>query len=178
MYVVERYVTQYDTINARNTLCLWLQNGDHAYDIPEQYATHNKCTRYCSLPGRNNVANVPKRSLCTDCNEREHLKLSELSDFEPRNERHYDAELKAFEEYLEKKYPLCGGCKSTVRDVLSKQALWLTRYKMLFFKQKPVKAVINVSTDSREKYTSKTQVHTIKIYHRYMVRDIRIALIF
>lgn len=122
-----------------------LQDGNYTYDIPEQYATPNKCTRYCSLSKQNNVSNVPKRSLCIDCNKRESLKLSELSNFEPRNKNAYDTELNTFKENLEKKYPLCGNCKSTVRDVLNKQALWLTRYKMLFFKQKPIQTVINVS---------------------------------
>lgn len=79
-----------------------------------------------------------------DCNKRESLKLSELSNFEARNENLYNAELKVFKEYLEKKYLLCSSCRYTVRDVLNKQAVWLTYYKMLFFKQKPVKTVINV----------------------------------
>ncbi|XP_014471641.1 PREDICTED: uncharacterized protein LOC106742846 isoform X2 [Dinoponera quadriceps] len=78
-----------------------------------------------------------------DCNKRESLKLSELSNFEPRNEVLYSVEVKVFKEYLEKKYPLCDTCKSTVWNVLNKQTLWLTRYKMLFFRQKPVKTVIS-----------------------------------
>lgn len=121
-----------------------LQNGDYTYDISEQYATHNKCIKYCSSPKQNNVFKVPKSNLCIGCNKRESLKLSELSNFEPRNENFYNDELKIFKEYLEKKYTLCGSCKSTVQNVLSKQALWLIRYKMLFFKQKSVKAIINV----------------------------------
>ncbi|XP_011149618.1 uncharacterized protein LOC105189303 isoform X2 [Harpegnathos saltator] len=119
------------------------KNGDYAYDIPEQYATFDKCTRYCSLPKQNNAANVPKNNLCIDCNKRESLKLAELSNFEPRDENLYDTELKVFKEYLEKKYPLCGSCRSIVWDVLNKQSLWLMRYKMLFFRQKPINAIIN-----------------------------------
>lgn len=80
-----------------------------------------------------------------DCNKRENLKLLELSNFEPKNERLYGTELKVFKEYLEKKYSLCNNCKSVVRNVLRKQALWLTYYKMSFFRQKPVQALISVS---------------------------------
>ncbi|XP_032674748.1 uncharacterized protein LOC116845779 [Odontomachus brunneus] len=119
------------------------KNDDYAYEIPEQYATFNKRTKYCSLPKQNNFANVPKSNICMDCNKRESLKLSALSNFEAKNENFYNAEVKIFKEYLEKKYPLCSSCKYTVRDVLNKQAVWLTHYKMLFFKQKPVKTVIN-----------------------------------
>lgn len=120
------------------------QNGDYSCDIPEQYATPNVCTRYCSLSEASD--NRHKNKLCEYCNQRESLKLSELSNFEPKNERHFDAELKAFKEYLEVSYPLCDGCKLTVRDVLRKQAMWLTHYKMLFFRQKPIKVLVDVST--------------------------------
>lgn len=80
-----------------------------------------------------------------DCNKRENLKLLELSNFEPKDKNLYSKELKMFKEYLEKRYPLCNNCKSVVRDVLRKQALWLTYYKMLFFRQKPVQMLISVS---------------------------------
>lgn len=122
------------------------QNGDYAYDIPEQYATPKVHTKYCTLPKGSDNHHVAKDSLCAYCNKQESLKLSELSNFEPKNEKLFNTELKAFKEYLEVKYPLCDSCKSTVRDVLRKQALWLTRYKMLFFRQKPIKVLIGVST--------------------------------
>ncbi|XP_050461598.1 uncharacterized protein LOC126856789 [Cataglyphis hispanica] len=130
-------------------LCPWCEqhngfskNGDYTYDIPEQYATPNMSTRYCKLVEQNDSCNISKSHLCVNCNKQESLKLLELSNFEPKNERNYNTELKGFKEYLEKRYPLCNNCKLTVQNVLSKQALWLTRYKMLFFRQKPIRMLI------------------------------------
>lgn len=127
-----------------NTKCLF-QNGDYSYDIPEQYATSNVCQRYCRLSEASSNRQVLRGKLCAYCNKRESQKLSELSSFEPKSERLFDVELKAFKEHLEVKYPLCDSCKLTVRNVLRKQAVWLTRYKMLFFKQKPIKTLVDVN---------------------------------
>lgn len=106
---------------------------------------------YCRSPEHSYTANFPKNYLCVDCNKRQSIKLLELSNFEPTNENLYDLELKAFKEYLEKRYPLCGSCVSTVRSVLSKQALWLIRFKMLSFRHKSVKAITSVSVFARER---------------------------
>lgn len=122
------------------------QDGDYSCDIPEQYAMSNVCTRYCRLSKESDNRHVFKDKLCEYCNKRESLKLSELSNFEPKNERLFETELKAFKEYLEVRYPLCDSCKLTVRDVLHKQVMWLTHYKMLFFRQKPIKTLVDVST--------------------------------
>lgn len=108
--------------------------------------------RYCRLLKQNNTADITKGHLCMDCNQHESLKLQQLSNFEPKNETLYNIELKAFKDYLEIKYPLCDNCKSMVRDVLNKQTLWLTHYKMLLFKQKSVKIVINVSIPAKRIY--------------------------
>lgn len=123
------------------------QNGDYAYDIPEQYATSKSAvsTRYCRLVEQSDSRNVSKGHLCADCIKLESLKLLELSKFEPKSERRYNSELKRFKEYLERRYPLCDNCKLTVQNILSKQAVWLTRYKMLFFRQKPIRMLISVS---------------------------------
>jgi len=139
------------------------QNGDYAYDIPEQYATPKVRTRYCRLSKDSDSRHVLRDNLCACCNKRESLKLSELSNFEPKSEKLFNTELKAFKEYLEARYPLCDSCKSTVRDVLRRQAVWLTSYKMLFFKQKPIKTLVGVST-----FIKKTVVN--KINARYPKR--------
>lgn len=128
-----------------NVKCLF-QNGDYAYDIPEQYVIPKGRMRYCRLSEDSDSRHVLKDSLCACCNKRESLKLSELANFEPKSEKLFNIELKTFKEYLEARYPLCDSCKSTVRDVLRRQAVWLTRYKMLFFRRKPFKTLISVST--------------------------------
>lgn len=125
---------------------LFSQNGDYARNIPEQYTSSGANTLYCRLPKqKNNMYKIPKNDLCGHCNKQESLKLIELSNFEPRNRKLYNDELKAFKEYLEEKYPLCTNCKLTVYDVLHKQTLWLAAYKMLFFRKKPVQMLIKVS---------------------------------
>ncbi|KYM98449.1 PREDICTED: uncharacterized protein LOC108777498 [Cyphomyrmex costatus] len=136
-------------------LCPWCQqyngfskNGDYMYNIPEQYVTPKGHTRYCRLSEDSDSHHVLKDSLCACCNKRESLKLSELANFEPKDENLFNTELKAFKEYLEARYPLCDSCKSTVRNVLYRQAVWLTRYKMLFFRQKPLKMFISKAKKS------------------------------
>ncbi|XP_078047252.1 uncharacterized protein LOC144475333 isoform X2 [Augochlora pura] len=59
------------------------------------------------------------------------------------NEKNYEQEVKKFKKSLEQEYPLCTQCKSTVHNVLHKQALWLAEYKMLLFKQKPFQVIAN-----------------------------------
>ena len=139
-----------------NVKCLF-QNGDYAYDIPEQYVTSKRHTRYCRVSKDSENSHVLKDSLCACCNKREGLKLSELANFEPKNEKLFNTELKIFKEYLEARYPLCDSCKLTVRDVLRRQAVWLTRYKMLFFRRKPFKTLISVST-----FAEKTVISRIR----------------
>lgn len=134
------------------------QNGDYSYDIPEQYVTSNVRTRYCRLSEGSDNRHIFKGKLCTYCNKRESLKLMELSNFEPKSERLFDMELKVFKEYLEVRYPLCDNCKLTVRDVLRRQAMWLTHYKMLFFRQKPIKMLIGVSI-----FAERTSLYQIDI---------------
>lgn len=56
-----------------------------------------------------------------------------------------ESEIEVFRENLEAKYPLCKKCNTCVKRILQKQAVWLTQYKMLLFKQRPVKIIVNVS---------------------------------
>ncbi|XP_020291514.1 uncharacterized protein LOC109858542 isoform X2 [Pseudomyrmex gracilis] len=131
-------------------LCPWCEqyngfskNGDYARNIPEQYTSSGANPVYCRLlKQKNNMYKIPKSDLCEHCNKQESLKLIELSNFEPRNRKLHNDELKAFKEYLEERYPLCKNCKLTVYDVLHKQALWLAAYKMSFFRKKPVQMLI------------------------------------
>ncbi|KAL0100937.1 hypothetical protein PUN28_019370 [Cardiocondyla obscurior] len=130
-------------------LCPWCEqyngfskDGDYLCDIPEQYATSRVCAKYCKL-SKDNDNHVFKGKLCIYCNKRESLKLSELSNFEPKSEKLYDSELKTFKEYLEIRYPLCDNCKLTVQDVLHRQSVWLTRYRMLFFRHKSIKTLVD-----------------------------------
>ncbi|XP_031838584.1 uncharacterized protein LOC116429606 [Nomia melanderi] len=120
------------------------KNGDYAYSIPEQYKTstyNNK--RYCSIDQSTKINKVSTNGLCNQCTKNETLKLSKLSNYVPTNDRNYDREVKQFKKSLEQEYPLCTKCKSTVNNILYKQALWLAEYKMLLFKQKPFDVITN-----------------------------------
>lgn len=117
------------------------ENGDYMYDISEQHkASVNNSVRYCKGQAKTEV--FSKDTLCKICNKHQKVKLAELSNFVPLNEKQYDREVEEFERSLEQKYPLCTNCKALVQNVLAKQAMWLTRYKMLLFKQKPVRKLL------------------------------------
>ncbi|XP_034176199.2 uncharacterized protein LOC117602379 isoform X2 [Osmia lignaria lignaria] len=113
------------------------KNGDYTYNIPEQYKTSDEIKRYCTVNQDTSIKKVAKNDLCTQCNVNESLKLAKLSDYIPKSERNYEHEIKQYRNILEQQYPLCAKCKTIVHRVLSKQALWLAQYKMLFFKKKP-----------------------------------------
>lgn len=68
-----------------------------------------------------------------------------LRELEDSMDVYNDKQIARFERNFEKKYPLCLKCQSIVKTVLYKQTLWLTQYKMLLFKQKPIKSIIEVS---------------------------------
>lgn len=87
---------------------------------------------------------VYKNNLCTLCNSNEEIKLLEFRKFEKTNSRRTENEIQNFKQAIEEKYPLCFKCKQIVNQVLHKQSVWLTRYKMMIFKQKPVKLFLHV----------------------------------
>ncbi|CAD1480191.1 unnamed protein product, partial [Heterotrigona itama] len=122
------------------------KNGDYAYSIPEQYKTpSHEMKRYCTINQGTTINKGANNGLCKQCNMKENLKVSKLSNYIPKNERNYEYEIKKFKDSLEQQYPLCAKCKSIVNSVLHKQALWLAQYKMLFFKQKPFCVITNNS---------------------------------
>ncbi|XP_076647941.1 uncharacterized protein LOC143356277 [Halictus rubicundus] len=120
------------------------KNGDYTFSIPEQYkiSSHNN-RRYCSVGQDTKFNKVSTNRLCNQCTQNETLKLTKLSNYVPTNERKYEQEIEQFKKSLEQEYPLCTQCKSTVHSVLHKQALWLTEYKMLLFKQRPFQVIAN-----------------------------------
>ncbi|OAD62243.1 hypothetical protein WN48_06981 [Eufriesea mexicana] len=119
------------------------KNGDYAYNIPEQYKTSShEIKRYCTI-SQGTINKDANNGLCKQCNVNETIKISKLSDYIPENEKSYEYGIQKFKDSLEQQYPLCAKCKTTVNNVLHKQALWLAQYKMLFFKQKPFCLITN-----------------------------------
>ncbi|XP_076634016.1 uncharacterized protein LOC143348079 [Colletes latitarsis] len=125
------------------------KNGDYAYSIPEQYKiSSNEIKRYCRVSQDTKINKIAKNGLCNQCIQNESLKISKLSTYTPMNEKNYDHEMKQFKDNLEQQYPLCANCKITVHNTLHKQAIWLAKYKMLLFKHKPFRVLINNATYS------------------------------
>ncbi|CAL7940629.1 unnamed protein product [Xylocopa violacea] len=120
------------------------KNGDYTYNIPEQYkAPSNDVKRYCTIDKDATIDKLARNGLCKQCNKNESFKISKLANYIPENEKNYEYEIQQFKDSLEHQYPLCVKCKTTVNNVLHKQALWLARYKMLFFRQKPFSIIAN-----------------------------------
>ncbi|CAK9814469.1 Transmembrane protein 201 homolog [Anthophora plagiata] len=120
------------------------KNGDYTYNIPEQYKIpSNEIKKYCTTNQDTTPSKIANNGLCKQCNMNESIKISKLSDYIPESEKNYEYEIKKFKDGLEKQYPLCAKCKTTVHSTLYKQALWLIQYKMLFFKQKSFSVITN-----------------------------------
>lgn len=134
-------------VSYSRTPIIKFQNGDYAFSIPEQYKTPStEFKRYCTVSQGTDTNKAATNHLCKQCNIKERLKLSKLNDYEPLTNKNYEREIKELKNSLEEQYPLCTKCKTTVKNVLHKQALWLAEYKMLLFKQKPFQVIANVST--------------------------------
>ena len=117
------------------------QDGDYAYEIPEQ---SQKASKTFAKPGTANCEEK-KWYLCEDCNKKEELKICQLRAFEPN--WFFHSKLQNFKKDLEQQHPLCENCVKLVDNVLQKQSRWLARYKMLFFKHKSVAAIVHVSLE-------------------------------
>ncbi|XP_014612368.1 PREDICTED: uncharacterized protein LOC106791325 isoform X1 [Polistes canadensis] len=113
------------------------KDGNYMYDIPEQYkAFTNNSIKYCN--SKSKTVPFSKNTFCKKCNKHQKVKLIQLSNFEPTNEKKYYEEVKQFKDSLELKYPLCKNCNDIVQNVLAKQKMWLDHYKIMFFKRKPL----------------------------------------
>ncbi|OXU27444.1 hypothetical protein TSAR_002483 [Trichomalopsis sarcophagae] len=116
-------------------------DGDYNYEIPEQHKINKKVSKHKTYCQRKDLS-TNQNSLCKECNRKEELKLLKLRELENSIDVCNDKQLARFERSFEKKYPLCLQCQSIVQTVLHKQRVWLTQYKMLLYKQKPIQRII------------------------------------
>ncbi|XP_039746976.1 uncharacterized protein LOC120624474 [Pararge aegeria] len=63
----------------------------------------------------------PKNGLCKMCNINQQLKVTQLANFVPMNEKKYDEEINSYRMQLEKAYKLCSPCKKTLQKKLHKE---------------------------------------------------------
>ncbi|XP_011300316.1 uncharacterized protein [Fopius arisanus] len=120
------------------------EDGDYNYDIPEQrHRSLNDLSIYSASCRPEKPYNHNAETLCRNCNRNEELKLYQMRLLDPL--RLSKKEMKSCRKSLEKQYPLCRRCNSLVKSVLRKQSVWLTQYKMLLFKQRPISLIVNNS---------------------------------
>ncbi|KAK0079892.1 hypothetical protein PV325_000659 [Microctonus aethiopoides] len=119
------------------------KDGSYNYDIPEQRSESlNNSPKLYSSSIKNEFS-IKNNGLCKTCNRNEELKLYELRSVDSSS--WLESEVDIFKKNLEEKYPLCKKCNTFIKRILKKQSVWLMQYKMLAFKQKPMKIIINNS---------------------------------
>ncbi|CAB3221448.1 unnamed protein product [Arctia plantaginis] len=73
----------------------------------------------------------PKNGLCRMCNVNQQLKVTQLANFVPMNEKNYDEEIESYRLQLEKAYKLCSPCKKVLQVKLYKEKETLLGSKLL-----------------------------------------------
>ncbi|XP_073943572.1 uncharacterized protein [Choristoneura fumiferana] len=73
----------------------------------------------------------PKNGLCKMCNVNLQLKVAQLANFVPMNERNYDNEIEDYKMQLEKAYKLCSPCRKVLQKKLHKEKEVLLGSKVL-----------------------------------------------
>ncbi|KAH8345155.1 hypothetical protein KR059_007051, partial [Drosophila kikkawai] len=79
------------------------------------------------------AAVLSSNGLCDSCNEAQRLKVEKLSQFEPKNERNFERELKVFRDQLEQQFRLCRTCERHVNGVLHEKKKMVLGSKFLNF---------------------------------------------
>lgn len=74
---------------------------------------------------------LPNNGLCKMCNINQQLKVTQLANFVPMNEKKYDEEIENYRLQLEKAYKLCSPCKRVVQMKLNKEKETLLGSKLL-----------------------------------------------
>ncbi|XP_049867449.1 uncharacterized protein LOC126367766 [Pectinophora gossypiella] len=73
----------------------------------------------------------PRNGLCKMCNINQQLKVAQLANFVPMNDRNFDEEIDSYRMQLEKAYRLCSPCKKVLQTKLHKEKEVLLGTKLL-----------------------------------------------
>ncbi|XP_059223866.1 transmembrane protein 201 homolog [Stomoxys calcitrans] len=111
------------------------KNGDYNREIYEQL----DCSGISEK--RFNISQPPymfppkasTNGFCEMCNESQRLKVEKLAQFEPKNESHFDEELKVYQAQLEEQYRLCSTCDRHLNRVLREKKKMVLGSKFLDF---------------------------------------------
>ncbi|XP_022121976.2 uncharacterized protein LOC110997909 isoform X1 [Pieris rapae] len=73
----------------------------------------------------------PKNGLCKMCNINQQLKVTQLANFVPMNEKNFEHEIEMYKSQLEKAYKLCSPCKQVIQMKLHKEKESMLGSKLL-----------------------------------------------
>ncbi|XP_047512173.1 uncharacterized protein LOC125054368 isoform X2 [Pieris napi] len=73
----------------------------------------------------------PKNGLCKMCNINQQLKVTQLANFVPMNEKNFEHEIEMYKSQLEKAYKLCNPCKKVIQMKLHKEKESMLGSKLL-----------------------------------------------
>ncbi|XP_018572830.1 uncharacterized protein LOC108912146 [Anoplophora glabripennis] len=99
-------------------------NKDGGYNkvIEEQFNTSlNK--PHCKTVEKSGT--FSSNGLCAYCNNNQQLKIRQLANFIPLNDKNYDAEVEHFRIQLEKSYKLCKKCDKILKKTIERQHAWI-----------------------------------------------------
>ncbi|XP_073830467.1 uncharacterized protein [Musca autumnalis] len=112
------------------------KDGDYNREIYEQLDCSGISEKRFNVSQPSTAGFPPKPSsngFCDVCNEAQRLKVEKLAQFEPKNESHFDEELKVYQSELEKQYGLCSTCDRHLNKVLREKKKMVLGSKFLDF---------------------------------------------
>lgn len=99
----------------------------------------------------------PKNGLCKMCNINQQLKVAQLANFVPMNEKKFDDEIESYRLQLEKAYKLCSPCKKVLQMKLHKEKESLLGSKLLETRT-PEKRTVKHDNQFLKKFSNNTSM--------------------
>lgn len=107
------------------------KDGDYNRDIFQQRDCSNLSGTSAAVAAASYLS--PSNGFCDSCNEAQRLKVEKLAQFEPKNESHFDKELKVLKAQLEETHRLCSTCDRHLNKVLREKKKMVLGSKFLDF---------------------------------------------
>ncbi|CAJ0931941.1 unnamed protein product, partial [Mesorhabditis belari] len=140
------------------------EDGDYNKQILGQHfaSSRTQKMRFCNsglLSDRPDV--VPSRfenGLCEECNQKQEIIVERLSQFEPKNESHWQAEVDDYKNRLNKIYALCEPClMASQRKLRRDKSLYGYLMHLTSFGRKLASTIVNGNNSSPNKKTKKSR---------------------
>ncbi|XP_061393793.1 uncharacterized protein LOC133329321 [Musca vetustissima] len=152
------------------------KDGDYNREIYEQLDCSGISEKRfnVSQPSSSGSSGFPQKpatnGFCDICNEAQRLKVEKLAQFEPKNESHFDEELKVYQAELEKQYGLCSTCDRHLNKVLREKKKMVLGSKFLDF-------IIKGAENMKKPHLTKIE-HAIQQTRKQKLRTCIIVLTF